>query len=101
MKSSIFLNFKIYFRFLVLVVGLCMLTVLVTHSTATSALAISIVNNGGSEIRHFYLSPPDNDNWGPDQLNETGISRGRPEILKSPGIRRRSNLSLKIRMDAS
>jgi len=81
MKSQ-FLNFKIYFRFLVLVVGLCMLTVLVTHSTATSALTISIVNNGGSEICHFYLSPPDNDNWGPDQLNETGISPGATRNLE-------------------
>ena len=75
-------NFKIYFRVLLLVVGLCMLTVLVTHSTATSALTISIVNNGGSEICHFYLSPPDNDNWGPDQLNETGISPGATRNLE-------------------
>jgi hypothetical protein len=48
-----FLNLKMYFRVLMLVVGLCMLTVLVTHSTATSALTISIVNNGGSEILSF------------------------------------------------
>lgn len=77
-----FLNLKMYFRVLMLVVGLCMLAVLIPRSTATSALTISIVNNGGSEIRHFYLSPPDNDNWGPDQLNETAISPGATRNLE-------------------
>jgi hypothetical protein len=71
-----FLNLKMFFRVLMLVAGLCMLVVLIPRSGATSALTISIVNNGGAEIRHFYLSPADNDNWGPDQLNETPISPG-------------------------
>jgi hypothetical protein len=77
-----FLNLKMYFRILMLVAGLCMLAVLVPRSTATSALTISIVNNGGSEICHFYLSPADNDNWGPDQLNESGISPGATRNLE-------------------
>ena len=71
-----FLNLKMFFRVLMLVTGLCMLVVVIPRSSATSALTISIVNNGGSEIRHFYLSPADNDNWGPDQLNETAINPG-------------------------
>ena len=30
--------------------------------------AITIVNNSSREIRHLYLSPPDQNNWGSDQL---------------------------------
>ena len=77
-----FLNLKTYFRVLMLVAVLCMLAVLIPRSTATSALSISVVNNGGLEIRHFYLSPADNDNWGPDQLNETAISPGATRTLE-------------------
>ena len=36
--------------------------------------AITIVNNSGREIRHVYLSPPDQNNWGPDQLVNSVIS---------------------------
>lgn len=35
------------------------------HPPATS---ITIVNNSSREIRHVYLSPADQNNWGPDQL---------------------------------
>jgi len=35
------------------------------HVPTTS---ITIVNNSGREIRHVYLSPPDQNNWGSDQL---------------------------------
>src|SRR5436190_24152483 len=77
-----FLNLKMYFRVLMLVVGLCMLAVLIPRATATAALTISVVNNGGSEIRHLYLSPADNDDWGPDQLNETRINPGATRTLE-------------------
>lgn len=30
--------------------------------------SITIVNNSGREIRHVYLSAPDQNNWGSDQL---------------------------------
>lgn len=77
-----FLNLKIFFRVLMLVAAVCMLAVVIPRSSATSALSISVVNNGGSEIRHVYLSPADNDNWGPDQLNETAISPGATRNLE-------------------
>lgn len=32
------------------------------------ATAITIVNNSNREIRHVFLSAPDQNNWGPDQL---------------------------------
>jgi hypothetical protein len=42
----------------------------------TPATAVTITNNSGLEIRHVYLSPIDNDNWGPDQLNGDVIANG-------------------------
>jgi len=76
------LNFKICFRVLLLVAGLCTLAALTPRSSATTSLTISIVNNGGVEIRHLYLSPADNDNWGADQLNQTAISPGASRNLE-------------------
>ena len=40
------------------------------------ATSISVTNNSSRTISHIYLSSPDNDNWGPDQLSETSISPG-------------------------
>src|SRR5215216_4207299 len=42
------------------------------HVPATSS--ITIVNNSGREIRHVYLSPPDQNNWGSDQLVNSVIA---------------------------
>ena len=35
---------------------------------------ITIVNNSSREIRHVFLSPPDQNNWGPDQLGGSVIA---------------------------
>jgi len=43
------------------------------HAPATS---VTIVNNSSREIRHVYLSPPDQNNWGPDQLGSSVIAAG-------------------------
>ena len=44
-------------------------------STAhVSTTAITIVNNSSREIRHVYLSAPDQNNWGSDQLGNSVIS---------------------------
>jgi hypothetical protein len=47
-------------------------------SSLASALTLTITvnNNSSREIRHFYLSPADNDSWGPDQLNNSTIGSG-------------------------
>jgi len=42
------------------------------HVPATTS--ITIVNNSGREIRHVYLSPPDQNNWGSDQLVNSVIA---------------------------
>src|SRR5687768_17097512 len=39
-----------------------------------AATAITIVNNTNREIRRVYLSPPDSNNWGSDQLGSSVIS---------------------------
>ena len=36
--------------------------------------AITITNNSSREIRHVFLSPPDSNNWGPDQLGSSVIA---------------------------
>lgn len=36
--------------------------------------AITIVNNSSREIRHVYLSAPDQNNWGSDQLANSTIA---------------------------
>ena len=41
-----------------------------------SSTAITIVNSSNNEIRHVYLSPPDTNNWGSDQLANSGIAPG-------------------------
>src|ERR1700675_696597 len=68
------LNPRIYFRVLMLVAVLSTLTPL--SATTAPPLTIKVVNNSSREIRRLYLSPADNDNWGPDQLNESSLSPG-------------------------
>jgi hypothetical protein len=36
--------------------------------------AITIVNNSNREVRHVFLSAPDSNNWGSDQLGSSVIS---------------------------
>jgi hypothetical protein len=68
-----------------LVVVLCMMSALPLLSGATAPLTtnITVVNNSGLEIRHLYLSPADNDNWGPDQLNDSVIAPGQSVTINA------------------
>ena len=45
-------------------------------SAARSSTPITIVNNSSRDIRHVYFSPTNQDNWGPDQLNNSVIGAG-------------------------
>jgi len=58
--------------FVVLVAFIC------TASSLASAptLTITVNNNSSREIRHFYLSPANNDSWGPDQLDNSPFGAG-------------------------
>ncbi len=44
--------------------------------TSPATTAITIVNNSTRAIRHVYLSPVNQDNWGPDQLGGASIGAG-------------------------
>ena len=60
---------------LVAVLSICA-GVTLRSSASTPSVDVNLVNNSGVEIRALYLSPADNDNWGPDQLNGAVISPG-------------------------
>lgn len=59
---------------MVLVAFIC--TSSLTSLASAPTLTITVNNNSSREIRHLYLSPASNDNWGPDQLNNSSISPG-------------------------
>jgi hypothetical protein len=72
------------FRLVMPVAVLCLLgTTTLLSSARTQTASVTIVNNSSWEIRHLYLSPADNDNWGPDQLNENPISPGESFTLNN------------------
>lgn len=54
-------------------VGMMVCGPLLSKAHAPST-AITIVNNSSREIRHVYLSAPDSNNWGSDQLMNSVIS---------------------------
>ena len=58
--------------FVVLVAFICTANPL----ASAPALTITVTNNSSREIRHLYLSPANNDNWGPDQLDNSPIGSG-------------------------
>jgi hypothetical protein len=60
---------------LVIFFGILVCVPLLSNAHA-SATAITIVNNSSRDIRHVYLSPPEQDNWGPDQLGSSVIAAG-------------------------
>jgi hypothetical protein len=76
------LNLKSFVRVLMLVAGICTVAALTPRSSATGSLTMNVVNSGGVEIRHLYLSPADNDNWGADQLANTAINPGATRTLQ-------------------
>lgn len=45
-------------------------------SSQPASSSITVVNSSGLTIRHLYLSPPDRDDWGSDQLNDSTIGPG-------------------------
>jgi hypothetical protein len=73
------------FRLMMMALVLCTMgtmTLLVGAAPARpTTTTITIVNNSNWDIRHLYLSPADNDNWGPDQLGESDIAPGQTLTL--------------------
>ena len=74
----------VYLRTTLFVVLVGMVAVVPLFSkTMTPAISVTIANNSGLEIRHVYLSPTDNDNWGPDQLNGSVIANGHSDTVSN------------------
>ena len=55
-------------------VGIMVCAPLLSNAHVSATTSITIVNNSGREIRHVYLSAPDQNNWGSDQLTNSVIS---------------------------
>ena len=55
-------------------IGMMVYGPLLSKANAPAATAITIVNNSSREIRHVYLSAPDQNNWGSDQLVNSAIA---------------------------
>jgi len=68
-SSSLFTSLAVLGIFL----GMMVYGPLLSRANAP-ATAITIVNNSSREIRHVYLSAPDQNNWGSDQLVNSVIS---------------------------
>ena len=58
---------------LAICVGIMVCAPLLSNAHVPSS-SITIVNNSGREIRHVYLSAPDQNNWGSDQLVNSVIA---------------------------
>jgi hypothetical protein len=69
------------FRMAALAVALFTLGTVLSYAAPVQTVTLTVVNNSTREIRHLYLSPAENDNWGPDQLNESAINPGASRTL--------------------
>ena len=74
-KSSLRKNGFIGLLSLLVVVAVLGCGTMVSRAVAP-VTNISVTNNSGRTISHVYLSPPNSDNWGPDQLNDSGLAPG-------------------------
>jgi hypothetical protein len=66
------------YRLAILVVVLCAFAAMPLLSSAQppTGATITVTNSSNWQIRHLYLSPVDQENWGPDQLNDSVLSPG-------------------------
>ena len=74
--------YKPCIRVLLLVTAISSLAALAPRSSAMPTFTVTLVNQSSREIRRFYLSPVDNNNWGPDLLNESAINSGETRTLQ-------------------
>ena len=44
---------------------------------------ITVTNNSNRQIIYLYLSPVEQDNWGPDQLNNASLGNGQSVTLSN------------------
>src|SRR5882762_4895594 len=70
-------------------ITLCLLAaVTATRAGRTPATSsIAVTNSSTLEIRHLYLSPTTEENWGPDQLDGATIAPKKRRAWVSPQVR--------------
>ena len=75
MRNRLHKSNPLYIPFVVMGVflGVMVCGPLLTRAYAPTT-AITIVNNSNREIRHVFLSAPDQNNWGSDQLGSSAIA---------------------------
>ncbi len=64
------------FAIVLIVIGILAAVPFLSGAHTPATTSITVVNNSSREIRHVYLSPANQDNWGPDQLYGAAISSG-------------------------
>jgi hypothetical protein len=64
------------FAIVLIVIGILATVPLLSGAHTPTTTSITVVNNSSREIRHLYLSPSNQDNWGPDQLSGSMIGSG-------------------------
>ena len=67
---------KRYFAIVLTLFGILATVPLLSSARTTATMSITVVNNSSRDIRHVYLSPSNQDNWGPDQLGGAMIAAG-------------------------
>ena len=72
------------YRPVILLVVVCALVAMPLLTSAHPfAAGITVTNNSSRVIRFIYLSPVEQDNWGPDQLNNASLSNGQSVTLNN------------------
>ena len=64
------------FAIVLTVVGLLATVPFLSGARTATTTNITMVNNSSRQIRHVYLSPSNQDNWGSDQLGGSMIGSG-------------------------
>lgn len=87
MMKSLLTNRKrdVSYRLVILtiIMGALVVVPLLSSARPAATSSITVTNNSGRVIRFLYLSPVDQDNWGPDQLNNASLSNGQSVTLNN------------------
>lgn len=69
MKRASFIGIVALFSFAIVLL-------LPVQADAADLATVKILNKSKWDIHHFYLSPADSDDWGPDQLGDDVLESG-------------------------
>jgi hypothetical protein len=86
MMKSLLTNGKKDFNYrmvVLMLVASVFLALPLLSSARPHAAGITVVNNSNRVIRYLYLSPVDQENWGPDQLNNSSLNNGQSVTLSN------------------